>query len=348
MTLEEKYEALKENEYFQYFSIKSEWENRNKSPEQLKAEYNQQKTLHAANTERYENPFVNIQSFEMKHFNQFNKNDHIVIQEKIDGSNAHVVREGDSFQAFSNHLVLNEVQNLQGFYFWVKEHYQQIPSKYEGLSVYGEWLTPHHCWYPANCFGEFYVFDVMDSDGKYWKQGRVEELAAECGFQYAPVLYDGEFQDWRHVASLVGKTLLGGEKGEGVVVKNQNILNKQSSVFYVKVVSKEFQETNKARQVIKTLPMDEICKQEETKEEACSIVTKARVRKMLLQCIDNGELSPNWKSLSVNEVTKLVKRWVYKDCLKEEKETMDSIGKVFGKYCNDLTKQHLQELIQQD
>lgn len=128
MTLEEKYEALKENEYFQYFSIKSEWENRNKSPEQLKAEYNQQKTLHAANTERYENPFVNIQSFEMKHFNQFNKNDHIVIQEKIDGSNAHVVREGDSFQAFSNHLVLNEVQNLQGFYFWVKEHYQQIPQ----------------------------------------------------------------------------------------------------------------------------------------------------------------------------------------------------------------------------
>ena len=230
----------------------------------------------------------------------------------------------------------------------MKEHYQQIPSKYEGLSVYGEWLTPHHCWYPANCFGEFYVFDVMDSDGKYWKQGRVEELAAECGFQYAPVLYDGEFQDWRHVASLVGKTLLGGEKGEGVVVKNQNILNKQSSVFYVKVVSKEFQETNKARQVIKTLPMDEICKQEETKEEACSIVTKARVRKMLLQCIDNGELSPNWKSLSVNEVTKLVKRWVYKDCLKEEKETMDSIGKVFGKYCNDLTKQHLQELIEQD
>jgi len=184
----------------------------------------------------------------------------------------------------------------------------------------------------------------MDSDGNYWQQGRVKELAAECGFQYAPVLYNGEFQNWQHVASLVGKTLLGGTKGEGVVVKNQSRLNQQASVFYVKVVNEEFQETNKARQVIKTLPLDEICKQEKSQEAACSIVTKARVRKMLLQCIDNGQLSPNWKSLSVNEVIKVVKGRVYKDCLKEEKEIVGSIGTVFGKYCNDLTKQHLQEL----
>ena len=314
----------------------------------MKAEFNQQKTLHVANTERYENRFMNILSFEMKHFRFFNRGDRIVIQEKIDGSNTHVIRTGNSFSAFSNRLVLNEVQNLQGFYFWAKEHYQQIPPKYEGLSVYGEWLTPHHCWYPAGRFGEFYVFDVMDSNGNYWRQECVRELAAECGFQYAPVLYDGEFQNWQHVASFVGKTLLGGERGEGVVVKNQTNLNKQTNVFYVKVVSEEFQETNKARQVIKTLPLDEICKQEKAQKAACSIVTKVRVRKMLLQCIDNGELSPNWKNLPVNEIVKVVKGRVYKDCKKKKKEIVDSIGTVFGKYCNDLTKQNLQELREEE
>lgn len=348
MTLEEKYKALQDNPYFKYFSIKSEWENKNKSPEQLKAEFSKQKILHATNTERYENPFMNIPSFEMKHFRFFSRCDYVVIQEKIDGSNSHIIRTDDSFTTFSNHLVLNEVQNLQGFYFWAKEHYLQIPPKYEGLSVYGEWLAPHHCEYPAERYGEFYVFDVMDSNGNYWKQERVKELAAECGFQYAPVLYDGEFQNWQHVASFVGKTLLGGTKGEGIVVKNQTSLNKQASVFYVKVVSEEFQETNKARQVIKTLPLDQICKQEKAQESAYSIVTKARVRKMLLQCIDYGEMSPNWKSLPVNEVTKVVKGRVYKDCLKEEKEMVESIGSVFGKYCNDLTKQYLQELREED
>lgn len=74
---------------------------------------------------------MNIQSFEMKHFRLFSKGEHIVIQEKIDGSNAHVVKECDSFTAFSNKLVLNEVQHLQGFYFWVEQHYRQIPKKYE-------------------------------------------------------------------------------------------------------------------------------------------------------------------------------------------------------------------------
>lgn len=184
---------MQDNHYFQYFSIKSEWENKDKSPEQLKAKFRKQKTLHAENTKRYKNPF-------------------------------------------------------------------------------------------------------------------------------------------------------GGTKGESVVVKDQTYLNKQASVFYVKVVSEEFQETNKARQVIKILPLDQICKQEKAQESACSIVTKARVRKMLLQCIDNGEMSPNWKSLSVNEITKVVKGRIYKDCLKEEKEMVESIGSVFGKYCNDLTKQYLQEL----
>ncbi len=342
MTLEKRYKALQGNPYFQYFSIKSEWENRNKSPEQLKEEFSRQKILHAENTKRYENPFMNIQSFEMKYFNQFNKGDHVVIQEKIDGSNSHIVKQQASFTAFSNHLVLNEVQNLQGFYFWAKEHYRQIPSKYEGLCVYGEWLAPHHCEYPAERYGEFYVFDVMDSNGNYWLQKDVERLANVCGFQYAPVLYDGAFQNWQHVASLVGKTLLDGTKGEGVVVKNQTRLNQNSRIFYVKVVSEEFQETNKARQIVKTLPLSEICKQERAKEQADSIVTKARVRKMLLQCIDDGELSSNWKSLPENEVTKIVKRHVYKDCLKEEKEVVESVGKIFGKYCNDLTKQHLQ------
>ena len=75
-----------------------------------------------------------------------------------------------------------------------------------------------------------------------------------------------------------------------------------------------------------------------------SIVTLPRVRKIILKLVDSTELPGEWNALDEIELLKIVKTYVFKDCIKEEKEVTDKIGKMFGKYCNDLTLKCIQQL----
>lgn len=306
--------SLKDNAYYQYFGV----ENSMNEIENIKE-----------HIVRYDNKYVNIHNYEMQYVEVFCKEDDIVVQEKIDGSNAHIVVNELGFTCFSHKCILNQINNLKGFYFWCEEHYKQIPSKYYGVSIYGEWLVPHHCRYPLNAYGRFYVFDVM-KDGRYWEQADVKKLAEECGFTYVPVFYEGKFQSWKHLMSFVGKTALGGEKGEGIVVKNISTLNK-ASVSYIKIVDVEFQETNVSRKKIKTVDMNEVAEREYLHELTESIITEARVRKIILKAVDNEQLPIIWNTLSTDMISKIVRSDIIRDCIKEESDIVDRIGmKYFG------------------
>jgi hypothetical protein len=298
----------------------------------------------------YENPYMHILNFESKYISSFAKGDHIIIQEKIDGANSHINVLGDKFKSYSSHYELNDYNNNQGFYFWAKEHFSQVVEKYHGLDLFGEWLAPHHNVYPKDRYGEFYLFDVVEgakpdgTGGVYWTQDKVEQVAKECDFQYAPVLFDGEFTTWKNIMSYVGQTKLGGRKGEGIVIKNQTKLNDMSKPFYVKIVDTEFQETNTSRTVIKTVDMDKILELEEQRLKVESVVTLARVRKTLLKLVDDKQVQPNWYKVDIRQYVNAVKRAVYADCIKECKETVDEVGHLFGKYCADTVSEHLKAL----
>ena len=337
------YEKLSGNKYFDYFEVKAQHDREGLSRDELMKIFEQEKQELQPFMHRYENPFMNIQNFVDKFFYMFSKGDEIVIQEKIDGSNTHLNVSNDSFKCFSNNFELNEKNHLQGFWYWCNDHFTQVPDKYFGLDIYGEWLTPHHCEYPAERYGEFYVFDVME-DGEYWSQDKVELLAKECNFAYAPIFYRGTFKSWHHVMSFVGKTMLGGDKGEGIVIKNQSTLNYTSKQFYVKIVDVEFQETNSSRQVIKTVNMERVLKMEEELMLSESIVTLPRIRKIVLKLIDAKELPLDWNVLDTKDLLRIIKPLVFKDCVKEEKEIVDKIGKMFGKYCNDITMNLIEQL----
>lgn len=338
-----KYEELENNKYFEYFDMKLQKEREGLSREELMKIFEQEKKALQPFMHRYENPFMNIQSFEDKFFYMIEKGDDVVIQEKLDGSNTHLNVSDGAFRCYGNNYILNEKNHLQGYWYWCKDHFEQVPEKYFGLDIYGEWLVPHHCEYPADKYGEFYVFDVME-DGQYWEQDKVEKLAAECKFEYAPVLFRGKFESWKHVMSFVGTTKMGGKKGEGVVVKNQSTLNSTREQFYVKIVDVEYQETNRSRKVIKTVNMDHIFKLEENLRMTESIVTLPRVRKIIFKLIDTKELPGNWKELNAADVIKVVKSYVIRDCMKEEKETVDKIGNAFGKFCNDSVLKIVKQL----
>lgn len=339
----ELYDILKANKYFDYFAIKKKYLFQNSSKEEVLKINEKEKEYLNGYMDKYQNPFMHILHFEPKYFDYFKINDRIIIQEKIDGANTHININADGVNIFGSNYILNERNHTQGFWYWVNDNVHKISEKYFNLDIYGEWLVPHHCDYPSEKYGEFYVFDVMEN-GIYWSQDKVEAFTKEVGFQYAPKLYDGPFINWKHIMSFVGKTKLGGIKGEGVVVKNQTKLNRTDGCFYVKIVDVEFQETNNARKHIKTVNMDEVIKLEEQSILAKSIVTLARVRKIILKMIDNNEIDINWFKFNEKDVTNTIKKVIYEDCLKEESETVNKIGKNFRKLLSENTINHIKIL----
>lgn len=338
------YELLKDNPYFEYLDVKKKYDMRHLSRDECMAIFRKEKEAIAPYMNRYENQFVNIPNFDVRYIEMFDREDDIVVQEKIDGSNAHINVSDNGFTCYGNNYILNEHNHLQGFWYWCSKNYVSIPEKYYGLDIYGEWLVPHHCEYPASGYTDFYVFDVME-DGKYWSQDKVEELAKECNYSYAPVLYKGKFESWKHLVSFVGKTMLGGRKGEGIVVKNQSKLNSAKEQFYIKIVDVEFQETNKSRKEIKTVDMEKILKIEEDRLYAESIVTLPRVRKIVLKLIEANELPKDPGVMEEKALIGIVKSHVIRDCMKEEKEITDKLVGKFGKYCNDILVKMIPELI---
>ncbi len=138
--------------------------------------------------------------------------------------------------------------------------------------------------------------------------------------------------------SFVGKTELGGEYGEGIVIKNQTRLNDPNSrlPFYVKIVGEKFTETKGHK--VKTVDPDKLKTMEENKTLAETIVTEARVTKLLNKFVDENILPEDWGGKEMPIIAKNLTKAVYEDCVKEEPETVKQIDN-FGKVANGIAMQ---------
>ena len=180
----------------------------------------------------------------------FKAGDHIVIQEKMDGANASIAydTETNRLSAFARKRELSYDNTLNGFWNWVQTLDVDLFSKYPDYVFFGEWLTPHIIRYDDGAYKKFYFYDVYDRQNKiYLLQNRVKQLADEFGFIYVNTLYDGEFISWEHCRSFVGQSKTALDIGEGIVVKNQSELERQSSryPFALKIVVDNFSEIKK-------------------------------------------------------------------------------------------------------
>lgn len=194
----------------------------------------------------------------------------------------------------------------------------------------------HTVKYPDEKYNQFYAYDIYDTDAeKYLPQDIVEEKAKVLGLNFVPVFYKGEFQSWEHCLSFVGKTEMGGEIGEGIVVKNQTKLNDPNSrtPFYIKIVSEKFQETHEHH--VKIVSPEQLKAQEENKALCETIVTEPRVMKILHKLVDEGILPENWGAKEMPIVAKNLCKRIFEDCLKEEPETVSQIEN-FGKIANSI------------
>lgn len=163
-------------------------------------------------------------------------------------------------------------------------------------------------------------------------------------FLFVPILFFGKFTDWTDINNYIGITKIGATPcGEGIVVKSFN--NKiDSKPKYIKIVSEQFSEVHKLHH--KQFDSNKNLQCEKEKEKTVAIVTKRRVNKIVEKLIDEGVISVDWSEKDLKELSKKCPKLVYLDCIKEEKETVETIEN-FGKLCAKVTMEHLKTILKE-
>jgi len=278
--------------------------------------------------------YMNIERLKPVSVDSFEVGDHIIVQEKIDGANFSIRYDSsdDTIKSFSRKKVLDFKNNLRGAWNWSQtldiELFKSIMG--DNLILFMEWLVPHSVKYPDDKYNHAYCYDIYDiKNDCYLKQDVVKEAVRKLGLIYVPVFYDGKFITWENLNAFVGKTYLGGSYGEGVVVKNMTKLNNPNNrlPFYTKIVCKQFAETKE----VKPIDTKKIALREECQKLTSSIVTKARVNKLINKMADNGIITVDWNEHDMGTIAKNLGKEVYYDCKKEEPDVVELAGEMFGK-----------------
>lgn len=281
--------------------------------------------------------YMDIERLKPAFVDGFNVGDEIVIQEKIDGANFSICydTEENCIKAFSRRKILDFKENLRGAWNWSQTlDVEKVKSVLgNNLILFMEWLVPHSVKYPQDKYNQAYCYDIYDTETEqYLTQDIVKEKVNKLGLIYVPVFYQGKFISWEHIKEFVGQTQMGGEYGEGVVVKNQTKLNNPNTrlPFYTKIVCEQFCET-KAHKDSKPVDMAKIRERERLQSLTENIVTKARVQKLINKMVDEGILHEDWDAHDMSIIAKNLGKEIYYDCQKEEPEIVESIGEMFGK-----------------
>lgn len=292
--------------------------------------------------------YMDIENFKAELALKFSEGDYVIIQEKLDGSNVSFQydSEEDKVICFSRNQILSEDNTLRGYYDWVQKLDKNKVCEILGtnLRMFGEWLVKHALEYPNECYETVYCFDVFDTEkGVYLPQSEVKVLAEKLGLKYVPVFFEGEFTKWDDYMHLVGKTEMGGEIGEGIVIKNMS--NLDYNVTYTKIVHERFREVKRTlKPKPKPTDMEIIRERERLTALAKTIVTRQRVEKLLYKLIDEGIVPENYTVKDMQVILKNLPSAVYYDCVKEEPEVVNQFEQ-FGKYSGSLVAKIVKKMI---
>lgn len=292
--------------------------------------------------------FIDIKAFQTKFADCFEVGDIIQISEKLDGSNASFQYDPntESLVCFSRKMILDPHNTLDGFYGYINNLEASSFNMFPQLRFFGEWNLKHLVKYEPEQIKQFHCFDIYDTKKLEWlPQDVVVDICEMLNLKMVPVFYWGPFVSWEHVQHFIGHTSFGLAHGEGVVVKNQTRLNDPNDYrpFVVKLVGTKYLETA-ARKIKEPLSMDEIAKRQYENELTDTIVTEARVEKIMYKAIMNGELSSDWDSEDMGLIARTIPTQVYHDCAKEEPEIVNKVEN-FGKLCSSHTMTIIKEML---
>lgn len=173
------------------------------------------------------------------------------VQEKIDGANTSIWVEGGEIKCGSRN---NELSGgFNGFVDYAKWHLgiTALLVDHPNYRLYGEWLVRHTIAYKETAYKKFYLFDVLvDGEyegervkGKWLSINEVVELAEQYQIETPKLFGHVENPSVEYLQSLVGVSEIG-ERGEGIVIKNFDFVNKFGACEYAKIVTESFKEEN--------------------------------------------------------------------------------------------------------
>jgi hypothetical protein len=294
--------------------------------------------------------FMDIQRLKDQFVDGFRPGDMIVVQEKIDGSNAATRYDAETgtMVTFSRKKTLDQYNTLNGFYNYIRtlnvDDYKEFPQ----YVIFGEWTGARNAIiYNKESTNKWYVFDIYDVEKEqYLPQEYVKEFAEEHDLIYVNTYYVGPFISWEHTMSFMGTSAYG-DTQEGIVVKNQTRLNDQSErlPFVVKIVGEKFQEIKKSNHIRKIEDPQKLQERQNAMTLTESIVTMRRVEKELYKMRDEGILPLDWSESDMTKVARELPSRVYADCVKEEPEIVNEVGKYFGKFCSATAMKYARNII---
>lgn len=200
--------------------------------------------------------------------------------------------------------------------------------------------------YPEDKQNKFYLFDIWDEESrKYLNWKEVFNIANAVGLTAVPVFYEGNFISWDECNKYVGQTKMGGEYGEGIVVKSMTKLNNPNTrlPFYVKIVGEKFSEVKKSK--VHEVDLEALQEKERLYNLTETIVTKNRIEKIIMKLMDNGDLRSDWDETDMKLIAKNLPKEVYGDCVKEEPEVVEEIGKAFGSIASKISMKYAREIL---
>lgn len=163
------------------------------------------------------------------------------VQEKIDGANTSIWIEDGVVQCGSRSRHL-KTGDFNGFVPYAQSHLgiKKLLDEFSNYRLYGEWLVRHTIAYNETSYKQFYLFDIEVND-KFLDIEVVNDIADE--FKINKPHYFGLFDNplISELKEFVGQSKLG-DRGEGIVIKNNGFINKFGNPQYAKIVTEKFKE----------------------------------------------------------------------------------------------------------
>jgi hypothetical protein len=282
----------------------------------------------------------------------FEVGDIVQITTKIDGANASIAWDETSkkLEIFSRTNLLNTSNNLRGFYDYIKTQVEPKVdwSIYSDFVFFGEWCVGHSIKsYNKDWFNKWRIYDIWCKSHRcYVTQEQVKAICKRLCLEYIEELYYGPFISWEHCRSFMNMSTAYGPDQEGIVIKNQTKLNNLDVKFpkYLKIVNDSFKETMKVKQPKEINPEDEATRKKAI-VLAKSIVTEARIKKLLLKLVDEGVIPENLFPKDMGLIMNHLPKRVYEDVLKEEFETVKALGGSASKIISTTTAQLTRKIV---
>lgn len=173
--------------------------------------------------------------------------DRVLVEEKVDGSQFSFGLFDDGYRARSKRTELNLIAPEKMFAKGC-DIVQGLPLK-KGWTYRAEYLNkPKHntLAYDRIPKNHIIIFDINTEGESYLSRERKVEEAARLGLEVIPCLYEGIINSIEQFKEMLDTiSYLGGQKIEGVVIKNYQRFGSDKKVLMGKYVSEAFKEVHK-------------------------------------------------------------------------------------------------------